>query len=728
MPPVRLSQLIWNGAWISEESDLCSRGFRTMTNLRSLLCPDVVAVVGASDDPTRIGGRPLRYMLEAGFRGEIFPVNAVRETVQGLRAYASIGDLPVAPDVAILSVPANAVEKAVSDCCAKGVRAGIVFTSGFAEMGQEGAILQERIGHLAREAGMRLLGPNCLGAFNTAINFYGTFSSALDVSYFKSGPIGIVSQSGAYGAHIANLVRDRGLGLSQWITTGNECDIELGEALAHVVEMEDTRVIMAYAEGIRRRDSFISALERARELGKPVVFMKTGRSVVGTQAAASHTAALAGSDAVFDAVLRQFGVFRARTTTEHVDIAYACASGRYPAGNRVGVFTVSGGLGIQFVDDAEQAGLDVAPMPDEAQAKLKALLPFCSARNPVDGTAQSLNDLSILTNSVDAILELGGYDMLSVILSSIPATKTFAQPLKQALAKALEGHDDLVRGATMSAPREARELYENEGFLVFEDNAALATALGALVRFKENFDSARQRCLVRPGPRLELPAGPLSERAAKDILRQAGVSFPCEILVSSGEDAGAAAAKVGFPVVLKVSSPDIPHKTEVGGVVVGVKNAADAREAAAAILARAAQKAPGARIEGVLVAPMVNGGVETIVGVINDPSFGPVVMFGLGGVLVEVLKDVTFRVAPFDEIEAHRMIDELRGRALFGGVRGAPPSDVDALATLLSNLSRFAAAHSDRVQSIDLNPVLVRPKGEGVMPLDALIVTNDRVA
>ena len=274
----------------------------------------------------------------------------------------------------------------------------------------------------------------------------------------------------------------------------------------------------------------------------------------------------------------------------------------------------------------------------------------------------------------------------------------------------------------MSVPREAAEIYEKDGFLVYEDGSALANALGALVRFSRSFERARTGTKPMPGDRLALPAGPLSERAAKDILRQAGIPFPREMLVPPGGDAGKAAAEIGFPVVLKVSSPDIAHKTEVGGVVVGVKDEAEARSAAAAILARCAEKAPGARIEGVLVAPMVKGGVETIIGVVDDPTFGPVVMFGLGGIFVEVLKDVTFRVAPFDAAEARRMIDEIRGRSLLDGVRGAPPSDVDALADLLSALSRFAAAHGDRIESIDLNPVLVLPQGEGVAPLDALIV------
>jgi acyl-CoA synthetase (NDP forming) len=696
--------------------------------LASLLSPRAVAVVGASDTPGRIGGRPLRYMREAGFKGEIYPVNPTRDTVQGLRSYRSVADLPTAPDVAILAVPADATEQAVAECAARGVQSAIIFSAGFAETGADGSALQERITAVARAGGMRLLGPNCLGVFNPELAFYGTFSVVLDNAFIAPGPVGIVSQSGAYGSHVAHLARGRGLGVSQWITTGNECDIDLSEALAYVVEQENTRVVMAYAEGIRNRDGFLGALERARELGKAIVFMKTGRSAVGAEAAASHTAALAGSDTVFDAVLRQYGVHRAGTTAEQLDIAYACASGRYPAGNRIGIFTMSGGFGIQLADDAEQAGLDVAPMPEDAQAELKALLPYCSPRNPVDATAQAVTELSILSRSIDAMLTLGGYDLFTVILGTGPGSKTFAQPLREALMKAVHGHDEVIRSVTMSAPREAEQTYEQDGFLVFEDGSALANALGALVRFRESFERASRQPRVAPGERLPLPSGSLSERAAKELLAQAGIRFPREILVPPGGDAGQAAAEIGFPVVLKVSSADIAHKTEVGGVVVGVRTPDQARAAMAAILGRAAENAPGAHIEGVLVAPMVSGSVETIMGVVDDPTFGPVVMFGLGGVFVEVLKDVTFRVAPFDADEARRMIDEIRGRAMLDGVRGAPPSDVDALAELLSALSRFAAAHGDRIETIDLNPVLVRPRGEGVAPLDALIVLKPEAA
>ena len=694
----------------------------------TLLNPQSVALVGASDDPTRIGGRPLRYLKEAGFKGAVLPVNPKRETVQGLPAFASIAALPAVPDTAILAVPANLTLQAVEDCAAAGVKSAIVFSAGFAETGADGERLQADMVQVAKDSGMRLLGPNCLGVFNPSAGYFATFSVVLDNKLIAPGPVGIVSQSGAYGAHIAHLARQRGLGISQWVTTGNECDIDVAETLDWMVSQPDTNVIMAYAEGVRDRDAFIAALERARKAEKAIIFMKTGRSDVGAEAAASHTASLAGSDAMFDAVLRQYGVYRAATTAEQLDVAYACASGIYPPSNRLGIFTMSGGFGIQLADDAEAAGLDVAPMPEAAQDKLREMLPYSSPRNPVDATAQVVSDMDLLTTYVRTMITEGGYDIFTAILGTGPSSRNFADPLRKALMAAMDGQDGKIRGLTMSAPQEVVREYEADGFLVYEDGSALARALGAMVWLKQGFDRNRDLARIAPGQRFDLPEGPLSEAGAKTILARAGLAFPEERLIPVGGDVGEAAYELGFPVVLKICSPDIAHKTEVGGVAVNLRDADAVRQAAASILKSADKHAPEARIDGILVAPMAPDGVETIVGVMQDPVLGPVVMFGLGGIFVEVLKDVTFRAAPFDEAEAMRMIREIRGFAMLEGVRGAAPSDIEALARLLSDLSRFAAAHADRIESIDLNPVRVLPRGQGVVPLDALIVLNREAA
>lgn len=692
-------------------------------SLSSLLAPSSVALVGASDNVARIGGRPLRYLQESGFKGQIFPVNPMRETVQGLKAFSSVTTLPEVPDVAILALPASGTVQAVRECAEKGVKAAIVFSAGFAETDAEGLALQNEMAGIARESGMRLLGPNCLGVFNSVAGFYGTFSAVLDTGFMQPGPVAIVSQSGAYGSHIMHLCRQRDMGVGYWITTGNESDVDVAEALRWVVEQPDVNVVMAYAEGVRNRDTFIEALEIARERRKAIVFMKVGRSEVGAHAVSSHTAALAGSDAVFDAVFRQYGVWRAETTAEQMDIAYACARGIYPRNNKLGIFTLSGGFGIQMADDAAVNGLDVAPMPEAAQEELKAMLPYASPRNPVDATAQALTDMPLMSSFISAMMEKGDYGFFTGIFGSGPATPTFADKLREALENALKDTGDSIMSLTISAPRDIVRTYEEKGFLIHEDGSALMKALGALVHFRNSFDeAARGKEKIAPLAPANIGTQALSEAAAKKILGEAGIPFPQEFLATDSASLRAAAQKVGFPLVLKIASPDIAHKTEIGGVLVGINTLEEAESGFETLLARAAEKRPDAYIEGVIVAPMIGAGVETIAGIVRDPVFGPVVMFGLGGVFVEVLKDVTFRAAPFDVQEAHRMIREIRGYAMLEGVRGAPPADVDALAEMLSALSRFAAANADTVESVDLNPVRVLEKGKGVLALDALIV------
>jgi acyl-CoA synthetase (NDP forming) len=691
-------------------------------SISTLLTPRSIALVGASDDVTRIGGRPLRYLRESGYQGAIYPVNPKRETVQGVKSYKSVKDLPEAPDVAILAVPASGTLEAVRECAELGIKAVTIFSAGFAETGDAGRAIQDEMTTIAARRGMRLLGPNCLGVFNSKIGYYGTFSAILDGALIQPGPVAVVSQSGAYGSHIAHLARQRGLGISYWVTTGNETDIDVAEALRWAVEQPDVNVVMAYAEGIRNSETLIEALEVARQRETAIVLMKVGRSEVGAHAVSSHTAALAGSDAVFDAVFRQFGVWRAKTTAEQLDIAYACARGRYPKNNRLGIFTLSGGFGIQMADDAQEAGLDVAPMPDAAQDELKAMLPYASPRNPVDATAQALTDLPLMTRYMSTMLEKGSYDFFTGIFGAGPASPSFSGKLRDALEAASAASTGVILSLTMTAPRDIVRTYEDKGFLVHEDGSALMTALGALVHFRNSFDRRDEKPAATDARPVTFEKASLSEYEAKRILSGVGVSFPEEILCSQGEDAGAAASKIGFPIVLKIASPDIAHKTEIGGVVVGVKTAQEARTAAAEILERARQAQPTAEIDGILVAPMIGEGLEVIAGVARDPVFGPVVMFGLGGIFVEVLKDVTFRVAPFGVDEARRMIREIRGHAMFDGVRGKGPTNIEPLAQLLSSLSVFAATNADTIESIDLNPVRLLEDGARPVALDALIV------
>lgn len=694
-------------------------GFDAERFLRDVFRPRSFAVLGASDDPARIGGRPIAFTRQR-FGGAIYPVNPKRETVQGLRAWPSLAEIDGEVDFALIALPAPLVEQALRDCAAKGVRCALIFSSGFAEVGGEGAAMQDRVAAIGRETGLRILGPNSLGLFDAAHGFFATFTSTLEQGLPEPGHVGIVCQSGAYGSHIFYLNRLRGIGVGRFLTTGNESDISVAEGIHALAADEATGCILAYAEGVGDGPAFRHALETARLAGKPVAVMKVGRSRVGAAAAVSHTASLAGEDAIFDAVLRQHGAFRARATEELIDIAYATRRRIYPAGRRLGIVTISGGAGVLMADAAEDHGLDVAPMPEAAQRRLKAALPFASPVNPVDVTAQAFNDMGLVRINMDLMLDEGGYDSVIAFFTSVAGSRSNAAKLRAALVASARGHEDTPIVLSILAAPEVVADYEADGFLVFEDPTRAIAALAALTRFGESF--AREAGEVAVPEYAPLPRGAMNETRAKSLLSQAGVPVPAERLVSDPGSAARAAQALGFPVALKIVSAEIPHKTEIGGVALNLADARAVREAGEAILERARVAHPRARIDGLLVAPMAGPGIETILGIQRDPVFGPVVMFGLGGIFAEVLRDVTFRAAPFDAAEARRMIDEIAGRAVLDGVRGRPGGDVAALAEVLAALSRFAAAHADDLETCDINPFLLRGPGQGGVALDAVLV------
>lgn len=701
--------------------------FQPDPRLDKLLNPRSVAVVGASDDPVRISGRPLAYLKKHGFAGAIYPINPNRERVQDIKAYGSLMDLPEAPDVAIIAIPAQHVLSAVADAGRKGIASAIIMSSGFAEAGAEGVQAQQELARLGREGGVRLIGPNCVGLFNSKSRFYGTFTQSLDGGVPPAGGVAVVSQSGAYGGYIAYLARERGLGVNYWITTGNEVDVDAADAIGWLALRDDVKVIAVYLEGVRNGSAFIQALAMARAAGKPVVVMKVGRSEAGAIAASSHTASLAGTDAVYDAVFREYGALRVRTTDEQLDIAEACLCGKFPVGNRLGIVTLSGGVGVQMCDAAEVYGLDVAPMPKPAQEKLRALLPYAAVTNPIDTTAQVMNDMSLVSKNLEIVLKDGGYDSLVSFLTTVPAAKAYGTKLRDAiLAGVASGGGETLAVLCMAAPQEVVNSYRQAGFLVYQDADRAIQVVGAMTHFGLSLKAMPRPVDIAAAPRFETQADALSEHEAKEVLSKAGVPFLPEQLATSRQAAVAAAATMGFPVAMKIVSADIQHKSDIGGVVLNVADAEAAGIAFDSILANARKHVPEATIQGVLVAPMAPQGIETIIGVMRDPVFGPVVMFGVGGVLVEVLKDVTFSIAPFDEEEAHAMIRRIKSYPLLEGVRGAGRSDIDALARILSAVSRFAAQNSDTIESLDLNPLRVLPENLGAIALDAVLVPTRR--
>lgn len=690
-----------------------------LATLDAMLRPRSVAVVGASDDPARIGGRPIAYMQARGFAGPLLPVNPKRDRVQGLPAYPSVADLPLAPDVAVVAVPADAALEAVEALGARGCRAVVMFTAGFAETGEAGALLQARLVAAARAHGMRLLGPNCLGAFNAAAEYYATFSASFEAGWPLPGGIGIASQSGAFGTHLYSVARERRIGTPVLVTTGNEAEVALADALAWMAAAPEVEVICAYAEGIREGGRFLAALELARRNRKPVVMMKVGRSALGQRAAQSHTASIAGDDAVTEAVLREFGVHRVRDVDELLDVAYAATRRIYPVGNTLGVLTLSGGAGVMMSDAAEALGLAMPPMPEEAEAALRGLVPFAATGNPVDCTAQVFNDLSLVGRFAEAVAAEGGYRSLLAFFTQVGGSGGLAPRIQAELAAVRARHPDRLWAVSVIAPPERAAAWEADGFLVFEDPTRAVTALAAMGGFGEAFAAPPPAPVALPD--VALPEAAPDEAEAKALLAAAGIPAVPERVARDAGEAVAFAVALGYPVVLKLLSPDILHKSEIGGVLLGLADAAAVREGVATLLARAARQAPEARIRGVLVARQVTGAVEMAMGVLRDPVFGPVAMVGLGGVFVEVLQDVAFRRCPFDAAEAERPVRSLRGFALLDGARGRPKADVAALARALAALSAFAVAAGPRLRSAEVNPLLVLPEGQGCLAADAAI-------
>lgn len=687
--------------------------------LDALFRPRSVAIVGASADPNKVGGRPLAFLLRAGWRGRILPVNPSAASVQGVPAFSSLQAIDEPVDQAIVAVPAAQVLDTVAQCAARGVRALQVFSAGFGE-GPGAAAAQQQLRAQAVAAGLRLLGPNSLGLFNVSDGYFGTFATALDGAWPRAGGIGVATQSGAFGSYFFGLAQRCGLGFSHFVATGNEADVDVADCIAWMAEDPATRVIVTAMEGCRDGRKLRQALRAARAAGKPVLAMKVGASVAGAMAAATHTGALAGADRVFDAVLREAGVFRAGSLTTLVDAAYVASVGPLPAGRRLMVITTSGGIGVLAADAAEAALLTLPPIGDAAAADLRAIATLAEGRNPVDTSAGILGDLSAYARIAARALDDAPVDAVLCFLAHVPRNAAHWAQLRGPLLALRAAHPSKAFAVSALADETITADLEAHGIAVFADPGAAVQALASCAGGAADASSTAD---TTPEPfMLALPAGPISERDAKQALAAAGIAFPAEHLVRDADEAARAAAAIGYPVVLKVVSPDIAHKTEAGGVALGLADEVALRAALAAMQQRVHTARPDARIDGFVVAQQCSGGIEVLLGTHTDPVFGPVLTVGAGGVTAELLDDVCVRLAPVDEATAAAMWRHTRVGRLLAGYRGATAADLAALARQAARLSQIAWAERARIASIDLNPVLARP--DGARALDALIVTH----
>jgi acetate---CoA ligase (ADP-forming) len=678
-----------------------------VSSLDPLFRPRSIAIIGASTDAMKIGGRPIDFLKRAGFSGRILPVNPNSAEVQGLPAFRSLDEVPDKVDMAVIAVPAAAVAGALEACIRKGVRAVVTFSAGYAELGEEGRAAQEKLVARCREAGIRMLGPNALGLINPGDGVFVTFSASLHKNWPRPGKVAIATQSGAVGTYCFTLLADRGAGISHLITTGNEGDVDVAACIDWLADDPTTQVILTYLEGARDGARLHAALEKCRQRGKPVVAMKVGASEVGAAATASHTGTLAGADAGYAALFQATGTWRAQSLSEAADIAAAATAGKLPKGRRLGVITVSGGAGAFLADAAAAEGLELPELPVDGQHEIREIVAFAGPRNPVDSTAQIANDRTALNRMLEIMLRHGRFDALVgffAFMAENPERLAEQLPEMQRLRAA---YPETAFLFSLRAPAETRAMLLERGFATFEEPNDAVRAAAALAWLGE------QQSVCPPTVSTEiraLPEGVLDEAACRALLQEAGIPFIPAHACSSAEAAVQAADACGYPVVLKVLSPDLAHKSDVGGVRLNLPDAAAVRAAFIAMVQEVRAKAPKARITGVLVSPMLRGGVECVLGMARDPVFGPLIMFGLGGVFVEVLKDVAFRLAPLSREAALEQVRSIKGRALLQGARGRPAVDEDALAEALIALARFAETHPN-VQSAEVNPFIALPKG-----------------
>jgi acetate---CoA ligase (ADP-forming) len=698
-------------------------------SIHKMLNPRSIAIVGATPR-MQYGGRMLAAALKAKDRVRVYAVNPRYDEIMGIKSYPSVTDLPEAPDVVGVVVPYDQVLDVLRDSHRKGAGSAIVISAGFAERGvDDRRDLQGELAEFARASGMRISGPNCLGLANVKDDIWPTSSSR--GASGLTGPIGLVCQSGAtaFGPFLVRAV-ENGIGFSYIISTGNEADLDFADFARYLLDDPDTRVIAGFVEGFKRADKFLEVARLAAERGKPIVLIKIGRSELGARAASSHTAALTGTDARYDAIFAQYGVIRVQNYDELLEVAQLLAYTPKPTVPGLAVVSHSGGVSSLTADMCGQAGLDLPPLGEAACDGINAILKgFGWAANPADVTGFANSE------SFPPIMEhmIGDPRMGTLVVASAGADAQAQQVINQ--------RDRSDKGVVFlwTGSRDAKAglgMLRTARIPVFYTPDSLARGLQSRLiyhswrehRLADGFATAPPRSAaqdeaIAQALRLGRPA--LSESESKQLLAAWGVRSARERMATSADAAVEAAEQLGYPVALKVDSPDILHKTEAGVVRLNLRDAAQVRSACAEVLANAKSHAPQAAITGVSVQEMVADGVEVIVGVSCDPQLGPVLLFGTGGVMVEVFNDVALRRCPITRHEAQAMIAEVKGARLLQGFRGRPAADLEALADTLVRVSHFAMHMDGHLAELDVNPLMVLPAGQGVKAVDALVVLQD---
>lgn len=693
--------------------------------------PRGIAIIGASSDPTKPSGQTVRVLQQHGYQGGIYPVNPKYPEVGGRKGFASVSDISEPCDVAVIALPAAHVPSAIDECGRHGIRFAVVFGGGFREAGPEGIALEARMLNAARSHGVRLIGPNCLGFVNIHQRVFASFGSITRPPVLQPGPVSAVIQSGGFGNSLVIQAARAGIGFRYLVASGNETDIKAPEMIRAFVDDPDTKVILAYLEGISDGRAFMSAARYALAAGKPLVVLKAGNTRQGLTAAASHTACMTGSYDIYRAAFRQCGVVEVHDFEDTVDTLRCLLAGRRAQGCNVAVMTGSGGSAVNFSDAADEFGLVLAPLAETTRAILKENLPsIASTHNPIDYTAGFVKESNIprYLNSLQAVLADPAIDQVALFFAT--ASGESFRNVAQAVTGLLKDIHKSVMVFSAMPPEMtvgAMQEFKMANIPVLGSPRRLAAAMRMLADYsaaleKREYLISGHAVADRLLPGIPAGAAVLDEHAGKQFLSAMGIRVTRDALLPVNAAPAALPEGMQFPVAVKIVSKDIAHKTDIDAVRLHISNNTALSEAVAAVVANARKAAPSAALSGVLVSEMVSDAVETIIGVVNDPLFGPVVAFGLGGVLAETMHDLTYRIAPFDLATAREMVGELRASAIFSGVRGQAPRDIEALARTLATVSECAWLLRDRIVELDINPVLVRAQGLGAVAADALLV------
>jgi acetyltransferase len=709
-------------------------------DLSSLLKPKSIALIGASRDPTRIGGRTLGYLTRHGYSGTIFPVNPKYEEIGGMKCYPTVTSIPSEIDVAIIAVPEEAVLSVLEEAGHRRVKAAIIYSAGFSELGPQGRSKQEQVKRLAEDRAVSVCGPNCAGVINFHHQIAMSFSQFLEVPRLIPGNIAFISQSGALGGALLNRIQDRGIGISYFISTGNEAVLESSDFIEYLLDDPATSVIMAIIEGIRDGKKFLRVADLAAEREKPLVVMKIGRTEAGGKAAISHTGSMTGSDAAYDAVFRQTGAIRVEEIEDLYVTASALAKCRLPSGNRVGIISTTGGGGVILTDKLVEMGMVVADLSPRTTAKIaETAASFGVVKNPLDLTAQVINDPLLFPKAVETFSQDENLDATIVALAMV-AGETSGQRASYIIQAANSTEKPILTWwAAGSLSRPGTKMLEESRVPLFSSPDQCAKTLDALVRYSQFLKTAaiegEKAPLISLSPRkrshiktlLKASSMTVSDDGGSEILCSYGIPVPSGGLGKDLTEIKEIASRIGYPVALKIVSPQIRHKTDARGLKLSISNDIDLAGAYEEILRNVKRYNPEAEMKGMLVQEMVPTGKEIIIGVTQDMQFGPMVLFGLGGIFTEILNDFSLRHAPLTEKDAWEMIREVKAYGILEGTRGDERLDLEGIVRTLMAVSQLAVDFVDVISEIDINPLVVYPEKGGVKAVDWLIVTKEDV-